>query len=198
MQFVLSLMGRGTVYLWVILGMAVSACAQGTEPRVNSSGGIYPAQGDRVGVDSVSPDWFFVSAQGGQIDVRTEDAGEEVSLLVDWIDEQGRRLRLWQAMGYVPDPEQAQPWVLVDHHGIEFFALSIFSAGARCCWEILLFRLDRPQLLKRGFASGAAPRYLSEVENCPLAARIYPVGQDGVVNWEPRIECLVEDEAIHP
>lgn len=138
---------------------------------------------------------FRISAplSGGQIVMRLEGPEEENSLCVFWIDEKGSRSCLWRTSQCVLDPEQAKPWFLLGHEGVEYFALSVFSGGARCCWEILVFRLDDPQLVKRGFASGASPQYLTNDKGCLLAAKIFPVSPEGIILWEPKIECLVDD-----
>ncbi|MCP3176344.1 hypothetical protein MJO47_04450 [Desulfuromonas sp. KJ2020] len=130
---------------------------------------------------------------GGHIVLSSETSEENSRLCVTWRDDKALELLLWESSNYILDPEQEKPWFLLSHRGVEYFALSVFSGGARCCWEILLFRLDEPQIIKRGFTSVASPLYRTDEKNCFLAAKIYPISRDEPMSWKSKIECLVDE-----
>jgi hypothetical protein len=184
---------RISIFFWFFTALALSGCVPAANAMADGRSWIMADS-----IDSNDSPELRISAplSGGQLFVKVDAFEKESLLYVIWADDAGASSYLCQVSQYVLDPEQSQPWYLLSHQGVEYFAVSIFSGGARCCWEILVFRLDDPQLIKRGFASGASPQYLPFEMNCPLAARIYPVNKDGFISWEPKIECLVNEKVI--
>ncbi len=180
-----NLMSYGCLCLF--LSLFATSCAYGgnSNPQTSPIAGV--ANADNCHRDIRIP----VPENRGEIRVCESYTGAESNLSVVWMDEKEHRKVLWNEPNFMLDPEQANIWEIATHKNIPFLALSIFSGGANCCWEVLVFRLDKPAFFRRGFPSGAAPRFTTKAIECPLGATILPVHEDGSINSKSMIECLV-------
>lgn len=173
--------------LCLILSLFTTSCAYGgnTDPKTPPLVGVANAEECHRDIRIPMPEYR------GEIRVCESYIGAESNLSVVWIDEKEHRSLLWNELNFMLDPEQTNIWEIAAHKNIPFLALSIYSGGANCCWEVLVFRLDNPAFFRRGFPSGAAPRFTTKGDECPLGATILPVHEDGSITWKSKVECLV-------
>lgn len=183
--------------LW--LALATTACDFSKKPLQKpffsppgapaQSGANVPTAGRQIRISA--------EAAEGEIVISEIVDNGEAALSVSWFGLKGVPSTLWSEPYFIIDPDLPQPWFMATRKGVPYLALSVFSGGAKCCWELLIFRLDQPSLVTRGFASASSPIFTSLGEECPLAAAVLPVSTTGGSGMT-KIECLLLSQPDPP